>query len=224
MEKEVLQYLDTLKNKVKNEISNLLTDKDIAEISHEALLDYFDSKKSTPFYIYYSDTVSNKKLFLSDPDFFGKFKQQYSLQGVDRGYLTRLEEDKAEILRLIETGEISTLYFKFFAEATIKHGEGSKQKSLGSFFAKLVHTFAPDKYCALDNPIKQHFGLEKESFFISFVVISKAYKEWSIENSVIMDRIKLELGSHTTDESIKLKMTDLKLLDLIFWYRANKIG
>jgi len=221
MEKEVLQYLDTLKSKVKNEISNLLTDKDIAEISREAFLDYFDSKKSSPFYIYYSDTVSNKKLFLSDPDFFGKFKQQYSLQGVDRGYLTRLEGDKAEILRLIETDEISTLYFKFFAEAKIKHGEGNKQKSLGSFFAKLVHTFAPDKYCALDNPIKQCLGLEKESFFISFIVISEAYKEWSVENSAIMGKIKLGLESYTKGKSFNSNMTDLKLLDLVFWYQAN---
>jgi hypothetical protein len=208
---------------VKERISTLLPDEDVTEIVREALQDYFDPTKSSPFYIYYSDTVSNKKLFLSDPDFLGKFKQQYSLQGVDRGYLTRLEGNKAEILRLIETDEISTLYFKFFAEATIKHGEGSKQKSLGSFFAKLVHTFAPDKYCAFDNPIKQCLGLEKESFFISFVVISEAYKEWSAETPTIMDKIKLELETYTKEKSFNSNMTDLKLLDLIFWYRANKI-
>jgi len=221
MEKEALLYLDTLKSKVKNEISRLLTDKDVAEISREAFLDYFSSKKTTPFYIYYFDTVSNKKLFLSDSDFFGKFKQQYSLQGVDRGYLTRLEENKAEILRLIEMDEISTLYFKFFTDAIIKHGEGNKKKSLGSFFAKLVHTFAPGKFCALDNPIKQYLGLEKESFFISFVVISQAYKEWSSENPAIMDKIKLEIEMHTKDKPFTANMTDLKLLDIVFWYQAN---
>lgn len=223
MQKEVAHYLDTLKDKVKIKISILLNDEDSAIIAHNALKDYFGNTKSSAFHNYYSKTISNKEIFMSDTDFFSKFKQQYSLQGIDRGYLKLLEENKTEILQLIEKDEISTLYFKFFAEALIQHGEGSKRKSLGSFFAKLVHTFAPDKYCALDNPIKHYFGLEKESFFISFIVISEAYKEWSIENPVIMSKIKFELETYSKEKSINPNMTNLKLLDLIFWYQANRV-
>jgi hypothetical protein len=222
MQKEISQYLDWLKDKVEHKISSLLRDEDVTEISRRAIQDYFGSTKSSPFHIYYFETISNKEMFLSDPDFFGKFKQQYSLQGVDRGYLTFLEDNKAEILRLIENEDVSTLYFEFFAEAPIKHGEEKKRKSLGSFFAKLVHTFAPDKYCALDNPIKQRLGLEKESFFISFIVISEACKEWSVENPAIMDKIKLELAAYAKENPLYLKMTDLKILDLILWYWANR--
>jgi hypothetical protein len=217
VQKEISQYLDWLKDNVEHRISSLLTTEDVAEISRKAFQDYFGSTKSSPFHIYYFETISNKEMFLSDPDFFGKFKQQYSLQGVDRGYLTRLEENKTEILQLIETDKIFPLYSKFFAGALIQHGEGSKRKNLGSFFAKLVHTLAPDKYCALDNPIKRYFDLEKESFFISFIVINEAYKEWSAKNIAIMDKIKLELEAHSSNSN----MTDLKLLDLIFWYQAN---
>jgi hypothetical protein len=222
MQKEVAHYLDTLKGKVKIKISSLLTDNDTVIIARNAFKDYFGNTKSSAFHNYYYETISNKKIFMSDPDFFGKFKQQYSLQGIDRGYLKLLEDNKTEILQLIEADKISILYFKFFAEVLIQHGNGSKRKSLGSFFAKLVHTFAPDKYCALDNPIRQYFGLEKESFFISFIVISEAYNEWSVENSAIMDKIKFELGTYAKQKPSNSNMTNLKLLDLIFWYQANK--
>ena len=47
MKKEDLQYLDIIKNRTKNEISDLLRDKDIGEITREALRDYFDSTKDS---------------------------------------------------------------------------------------------------------------------------------------------------------------------------------
>jgi hypothetical protein len=222
MQKEISNYLDELKDKVKNEISRLLSDKDAVGMARDAFKNYFSNTKSSAFHNYYSETISNKKSFLLDPDFFGKFKQQYALQGVDRGYLKYLEDNKPEILRLIEMNKISNLYFNFFAKASIQHGKVKKQKNLGSFFTKLVHTFAPDKYCALDNPIKNCFGLEKEGFYISFIVISEAYKEWSDENPVIMDKIKLELEIFTKEKPSNSNVTNLKLLDLIFWYQANR--
>ena len=217
MQKEILNYLDTLKNNVKHQISMKLT----VASAHAAFKDYFSGTKSTAFHAYYSEIISNKEKFLSDPDFFREFKQQYSLQGVDGDYLATLEENKSKILQLIERDEISNLYFEFFANAPIRHGEEIRQKSLGSFFAKLVHTFAPDKFCALDNPIKDYFGLGRESFYIAFIVISQAYKEWSNENSDIMGKIKMELESFAKDIPPNFDMTDLKLLDLIFWHQAN---
>ncbi len=155
--------------------------------------------------------------FLSDTEFFRKFKQQYSLQGVDGKYLDDLENKKQRILELIEIDDIATLYFEFFAKAKIKHGNQKKEKNLGSFFAKLIHTFVPEKYSALDNPIKEYLGLAKESFYISLFVINEAYREWITENPEIIGVIRAEAGNYS-----KEKMTDLKLLDLIFWYEANK--
>ena len=95
-------------------------------------------------------------------------------------------------------------------------------KNLGSFFAKLVHTFCPDKFCALDNPIKKHFGLGKESFFMAFIVVSQAYQEWAKDNPILMRQIRDELEKNPVAKSYSAKMTNLKLLDLIFWYRANR--
>ncbi len=221
MQKEIPSYLEELKDRVKGRISNLLTDKVVTEVARTSFEGYFSNTKSSAFHIYYSNTISDKELFLSDANFFGRFKQQYSLQGIDSSYLKLLEDNKPEILELIESGQLATLYFKFFANAQIKHGEEIKQKSLGSFFAKLVHTLAPGDFCALDNPIKDYFGLKKESFYVAFVVISQAYKEWSMDNNDIMSKIKLELESFVKGKTFNSDMTDLKLLDLIFWGQAN---
>lgn len=217
MQKEILPYLGNLKNKVKKRISSILNKKTVSNIARIAFSNYFGSTNPSAFYKYYFDTVSNKDLFLSSPIFFRQFKQQYSLQGIDGSYLDRLEENKLEILGLIEKHDLIVLYVKFFENVQIKHGNTTKEKSLGSFFAKFVHTFIPDKYCALDNPIKNLLGLEKESFYISFFVISEAYKDWALENPEIMKKIKTEAQKHSTHE-----MTDLKLIDLLLWYEANK--
>ena len=161
---------------------------------------------------------------MGSSDFFRVFKQRYGLQGIDGAYLDRLEREKETILRLIDNNELANLYFRFFANAQLQHGENVVRKNLGSFFAKLVHTFRPDEFCALDNPIKKHLGLGNESFYIAFVIISHAYKEWASENSDLMQQIRIELECNKVGQPFSARMTDLKLLDLVFWYQANEIG
>jgi len=82
----------------------------------------------------------------------------------------------------------------------------------------------PDEFCALDNPIKNHFGLGGESFYIAFIIVSNAYREWVSENSNLMQQIRLELERNKAGQPFSTKMTDIKLLDLIFWYQVNEIG
>ena len=109
----------------------------------------------------------------------------------------------------------------FFADARIRCGEKVVSKNLGSFFTKLVHTFVPDRFCALDNPIRKYFGLGSESFYIAFIVISTAYREWASENSDLMQQIRTELEHNEIGQPFSDKMTDLKLLDLIFWHQTQ---
>ncbi len=132
------------------------------------------------FHQYYIEPISKISLFTSPDNFFRKFKVRYALQGITNDYLDDLENSKADILRLIERNELSALYFKYFFQVKMPI-EGNKimVKSLGSFFAKLVHTLNPSQYCSLDNPVKDHFKLTNESFFISFIVISDAYRKWA---------------------------------------------
>ncbi len=127
------------------------------------------------------------------------------------------------MLGLIEAADLPTLYDEFFADVSLQHKQSFRSKTLGSFFAKFVHTFRPDEYCALDNPIKTYFGLGKESFYVALVLISQAYREWASENPVLVHQIRDELEK-SNGRSFSDKMTNLKLLDLIFWYQANEVA
>ena len=215
--------MEASKQSVKQKISSLLNNRTVKQVASGAFTFHFKDRESLKFQNYYREIVANRERFLSAPNFFREFKQRYSLQGIDGVYLDRLERKKEIILRLLDSNEFANLYFRFFADAPLQHGKRVVRKNLGSFFAKLVHTFMPDKYCALDNPIKKHFGLGNESSYIAFIVISNAYKEWASENSDLMQQIRIELERNKIGKPFSAKMTDLKLLDLIFWYQANEV-
>ena len=217
-------YITKLERIVYVKISEEINEKTIDRIVDEDIYNsHIKNKKSADFQNYYFKTLKNETNFLGSSNFFREFKMQYALQGIDNNYLDKLEENKKEILKLIREESLAQLYFETFYKARIKHKDSFKEKDLGSFFAKLVHTFLPEKYCALDNPIKEYFGLSKESFFVSFIIISKEYVNWGNNNQKIIDAIKVKLRIVDNNETIKQKkLTNLKLLDLIFWSKANE--
>jgi hypothetical protein len=223
MQTQILPYLEQSKENIKRKISSLLSRQSVNRVVTAACNFHFNNIGSLGFQIYYRSTVGDRDKFLETADYFRTFKQKYSLQGIDGAYLDRLEREKEIILRLIERNELPKLYFTHFAEAEIIHGNRIVRKNLGSFFAKLTHTFNPDKYCALDNPIKDLLGLGKESFYIAFIIISNAYREWAYENADIMNVIRYEFSRDNIAEPFKIKMTNLKLLDLIYWHQANVV-
>jgi hypothetical protein len=223
MNENELAYIDKLRKDVYAKISDYVNDTTVGKIVVNDLVKaHIEDKVSASFQNYYFATLNNEEQYFKSTDFFRQFKSQYSLQGIDNKYLDRLESNKHEILEAIHDNLVQ-LYFDFFNKAEIKHGNGFKEKDLGSFFAKLVHTFRPDEFCALDNPIKNYFGLKKESFFISFFIISDEYKHWATENQqtilTIKEKFRLADKSRTLNHDL---LTDLKLLDLIFWSKANK--
>ena len=221
MEKELIEYANIRKEKMKEKISLFLSSDDAAAVAQKAFAFHFGENPQS-FQQYYVQSIANRDNYLSSENFFRVFKQKYALQGIDNGFLGMLEKEKKVILQYIDNDDISTLYFDFFASAQIRHGDGIVSKNLGSFFAKLVHTFCPDKFCALDNPIKNYFGLGKESFFMAFIIVSQAYQEWAKENPVIMRKIRNEFENNSTAKPYSTKMTNLKLLDLIFWDHTNR--
>ncbi len=218
------KYISTLKQTVYDRISADINEKTIDEIVKTDLIkSHLDDKVSAGFQDYYFLTLDNEKLYNSSTDFFRQFKKRYSLQGIDNNYLDKLEGLKKEILKNIRADKLAQLYFETFNKAIIKHGKDFKEKDLGSFFAKLVHTFRPDEYCALDNPIKNYFGLKKESFFISFFIISVEYKHWATDNKKLLKIIREKFKQADKKGILQHdKLTDMKLLDLIFWSKANR--
>jgi hypothetical protein len=216
MQTEISPYLEALKESVKQKISDLLSNQTISKVASNAFTFHFKKNKvSLSFQHYYRESINNRQSYFGTSAFFRVFKQRYSLQGIDGAYLDKLEGEKEKILHLIKNNELANLYFKFFEKVPIKHGENYVNKNLGSFFTKLVHTFRPDEFCALDNPIKKHFGLGNESFYIAFIIVSEAYREWVNENPNLIKQIRMELERNETGQPFSAKMTDIKLLDLL---------
>ena len=217
-------YIERKIRDTKNKISESINESTDDDIVETHLSRYYKEPSLISFNQYYFKIFQNEEEFLSSKDFFKKFKKQYALQGIDNDYLERLENSKEKILSLLKNGKVVDIYFDYFAKALIKNGFEKKEieKELNSFFTKFVHTFLPNEYCALDNPIKDYLRLKKEGFFLAHHIISKAYLEFSKENPEIIKNLKKqfkELDDKRYDvEREKLiyheRITDLKLLKL----------
>ncbi|MBX7242341.1 MAG: hypothetical protein K1X92_11380 [Bacteroidia bacterium] len=184
---------------------------------------HLNDKNSSNFQKYYSSITTNEQNFLDkEKNFFKEFKSKYALSGIDNKYLQKLEDSKTEMLQRLANNEIVELYFDYFEKAEIRYNQTIIYKNLGSFLSKFAHTFNPNHYCALDNPIRTYFGMDKESFFMAFLIMSAAYKEWVNENPQLMQRIREIWIALCKDKKVEyIHFSDLKLLDLIYWYKAN---
>lgn len=225
MTKNLSIYIEKLNESVFKIISEEINDRTIHKIVKDDLYDgHIKNIRSLNFQNYYFKSLQNETFYFNTTDFFRQFKSQYSLQGIDNSFLDGLERRKTEIINKISSDKLVDLYFSTFNKAKLKYRGTYRERNLGSFFTKLVHTFRPSDYCALDNPIKNYFGLEKESFFISFFIVSDVYKKWSKDNSQIVDQIRTGFQQLDTNNMVQhSKITEIKLLDLIFWTKADRL-
>lgn len=220
----IANYIKKLEEGVYIKLSDEINDQTIREVIDNDLAFHLLDTRSFKFQKFYFETLCNENKLLQTGDYFVKFKKQYSLQGIDEGFLDKLEQRKLEMFQDIKEDRLTELYFGNFHKAVLKHKDATREKDLCSFFAKFVHTFKPYDYCALDNPIKIYLGLGKEGFLISFFIISNVYKNWASNNIQIVDQIKA--GFRQIDNTNKIqheKISDLKLLDLILWKKADKL-
>lgn len=217
------EYIQRKKEGVRSQIDKDINIETIESVVTGAIKFSITDTRSKNFQEYYFTTINNTQNYLSDNRFFHNFKSKYALQGINNSYLDSLEENKQTILRLLDDNKLIELYFEYFAKAKLTRRDKTVLVDLGSFFAKLVHTFKPNEYCALDNPIKNYFGLEKESFYIAFMIISLEYKAWINENPKTIKSIREQIQQTDTKGIIKQeKLTDMKIMDLLFWRKANK--
>jgi hypothetical protein len=159
---------------------------------------------------------------LITPEFFHEFKRQYGLQGIDNEFLKLLDQEKREILKMIHARNLTDLYWVYFAKAKIKYRDEKRERNLGSFFTKLVHTFLPNEFSPIDNPVRDYFGLKRESFYIAFISISKAYREWTTENIDVIKKLRTALSCYDDKNLLCINtVSDIKILDLVFWHKAN---
>jgi len=214
-------YIEKLSENVLKKIKEDLEGKTDGILFEKHFTKRFSERKNSTFQKYYFKTLNNINSIN-----FTEFKSQYSLQGVDNKYLNdTLNANKLDIIRLINSNKLSELYFKYFESQSIKYNEGIREKNLGSFYTKLVHTFKPDEFTPVDMPMRKHFKLQNESYFVSMIAISKAFNIWAVDNKDCVDKIKILFTDYLTNKfNLKpesLIITDIKILNTIFWSIAN---
>lgn len=216
-------YLEHHIAAVSAKIQTSISEEELEHLVQVSLGFHLTDPKSSAFQSYYFQVLENRDFYFEQPDFFKQFKKQYSLQGIDNEYLRHLEVNKKPIMDLVDQGKLARLYGQYFRSARIKHGQTWRHKELGSFFAKFVHMYRPQEFCALDNPIKNYLGLAKESFFVSHYVISAAYKMCAEQKGLLLGSIRREFAAidhrRVFDHQ---RISDLKLLDLMLWSQANR--
>jgi hypothetical protein len=218
------KYIENLTESVYENISKDINTNTVEHVVSEDLGFHLVNRKSASFQEFYFQTLTNEIFYFATANFFQKFKKQYALQGIDNGFLNDLEKRKSEIIQNILEDKLTELYFGSFNKVKIKHKDTAKEKDLCSFFSKLVHTFRPNDYCALDNPIKIYLGLGKEGFLLSFLIISNTYRIWADKNIQVINALRSGFQQIDTGNEIRHeKITDLKLLDLIFWTKADRL-
>ena len=226
------KYIDCLSNEVCKIISKNINLQNVEDLVNEHFTNRLEGKangtKFRNFHSYYFRTINNKVEFQKS-NFFSEFIQKYSLRGIDNTRIESFESKKNELISMIETDKLADLYFNHFACVEIKNNDKVIEKNLGSFFTKIVHTFRPEEYTPIDNAIKKFFGLAGESYFIAMIVISNAYLKWANEHRKKMEELKRQLSKEIKENlngmvtnEITKSITDMKLLNILFWSIAEK--
>lgn len=207
-DEKINNYVERLKDNVVCQIDDFFR-----EIQHSELYNrYFEEKKfPKKFHNYYCSLVSKKREIE-----IREFVIQYSIQGVTSGYIEFIEKNKHIIINQLEEQKLTEVFYEYFYKQ-----EKNKDKTSGSFFTKMVHTVHPDKYCQVDIQIKNYFKLNNESYFISMIVLSNAFNDWIDRNKEKLEKMK-ELLNEKNAELYQIKyVSNIRLLNMIFWKEAN---
>lgn len=215
-------YIALKSQKVIDRLSLKTTMYEVNNLCQTNLKFHLADSGSLKFQLHWQTLVFEPNYYDRKDRFFREFKQMYSLQGIDNGYLDFLEKNKQDIKTLFQKKNYFKIYKNYFFEADIKRKNNTMKKELGSFYSKLMNAFDPHCFTALDNPIKSYFGFKSEGFFISYCIINEAYRYFIETNKNTFTSIRNKFLQFDKEDKLKMsRIPELKILDLIFWYEAN---
>ncbi len=215
-------YFDTQVDNVVKHIDKIFESDKLTHLTEGIVEGLLEDSKFLAFHEYYLGVTNKPKKALANKQFFANFKKKYSLQGIDNSFLHNLEKDKQKIIDTI-TSNPEWVYTVYFQNVMLKHKEESVNRNLASFVAKLLHTFNPNQFIALDNPVKNLLGLSNEGFYFSFLVVNSAYIKWLDNNKSALDQMKQTITAIDKTNQLKLdSLTDLKIVDIFLWRMATK--
>ncbi|HZV71027.1 MAG TPA: hypothetical protein VFG10_15840 [Saprospiraceae bacterium] len=222
MDKFLRSFLLERRHFLMNRISSEIKLSTIGNIARNIFYENFIHGDRIPIgHNYYLKITKQKKLIKKSKNFMQTFKSKYGLSYIDRDCLKMLERNKNEIIDKIDNSPF-VIYEKYFANAIVTFKGEKHHRSLNSFFTKLAHTVSPHKFSALDNPIRKYLKVNSESFFISYILINDAYLHWIKQNNSVLLALREKIRYHDKENILSIEtLSDLKLLDMIFWFKAN---
>jgi hypothetical protein len=185
-----------------------------------------------------ADPETFKKNYFETPDFFKRFGAVYPAQLTPSDYYANLELHKEHIFNLITAAdtskfapeELQELYRCYFAKKPVD----LPRRHMNFSYTSLLHVFYPERFTSVNNPVINYFkditknntdiNLNDFDFICWSRLLSQAYRNWAESNPNIIRRLRALFKENDPDGLIyNDKLTDIKVLDLIFWARTNTI-
>jgi len=174
--------------------------------------EYFEDKRSIDFIKYYNKTVLDKEKIN-----FGMFSNKWALH-LRKTHIDYLDKNH-ELLKkeILNRKDIYSFYKNFGIDK-----EGRRNKS---FCCKLFHSFLPNEFIPLDNPIRNHFKLknfDSDHHLWCEKIIRRGYSMFISKNKKKIKLIK-EVLSNKEFEFFRIKeLSGLRLMDMIYWFVLNR--
>jgi hypothetical protein len=188
-------------------------DQDFRELEGQELEDFFDKfqndKRTLSFIDYYNRTVLDKEKIN-----FGTFSYQWALH-LPKTFYTYFNENFNYLANEIKNNKNLEDFHKHFCIT-------QSGKRMSSFCSKLFHTLLPSEFPPVDNPIRKQFGLQKEDFITSVLIIKRGYELFIQENPKQINLIRTILSKDKFSYLRINRLSDIRILDMYYWFKENR--
>jgi hypothetical protein len=185
-------------------------EEDLKYIKEKELEKFFESfqhyKRNESFIKYYNKTVLDKEKIN-----FGEFKSQWGIQGMTKEVYSFFDNNFDRLKEeIIIKKDIKDFFEKYCC----------KVREEAIFCTKLFHTFLPKEFPPIDNAIKKKFNLN-EKLIDAVLLIKEGYKSF-INNNPAKIRIIRKVLSNSKFERLRIdELSDIRILDMYYWFNEN---
>jgi hypothetical protein len=144
---------------------------------------------------------------------FGEFKRQWAIQGMSAEVYRYFDENYEKLREEILNKKDIRSFF-------IEHC--TKKRKEAAFCSKLFHTFLPEEFPPIDNPIKSEFSLIGEDPIESILVIKKGYDLFVRKNPDKMKLIRQVLSKPKFSFLRIQELSDIRILDMFYWFKLSR--
>lgn len=181
-------------------------------MNEESLERFFDDfkndKRVISFIKYYNKSVLDKNKIN-----FGEFKHRWAIQGMTKDVIEFFEKNQDKLKEEIITKKDIKSFFRKYC---------TQKRREWVFCSKLFHTFLPDMFPPVDNPIMNNFNLKKENLIDRILIVKRAYELFIKNNVDFIKMIRRVLSKNKFSYLRVNELSDIRLLDMYYWVKKSR--